>query len=36
MRRYIDSDTLHGLVVDAFTRGVIVAAICHGVLLAAP
>ncbi len=35
MRRYIDSDTLHRLVVDAFARGTIVAAICHGVLLAA-
>lgn len=35
MRSYLDSDTLHRLVVDAFSRGVIVAAICHGVLLAA-
>ncbi len=35
MRSYIDSDILHRLVVDAFARGVIVAAICHGVLLAA-
>lgn len=35
MRSYIDSGILHGLVVDAFRRGVIVAAICHGVLLAA-
>jgi putative intracellular protease/amidase len=35
MRSYIDSDTLHRLVVDAFSRGLIVAAICHGVLLAA-
>src|SRR5262249_54054777 len=35
MRSYIDSATLQRLVVDAFTRGVIVAAICHGVLLAA-
>ena len=35
MRSYIDSDTLHRLVVDAFTRGLLVAAICHGVLLAA-
>jgi putative intracellular protease/amidase len=34
MRSYIDSDTLHCLVVDAFARGVIVGAICHGVLLA--
>jgi putative intracellular protease/amidase len=35
MRSYIDSDVLQRLVVEAFTRGVIVAAICHGVLLAA-
>jgi putative intracellular protease/amidase len=35
MRRYIDSETLQQLVVDAFARGVMVAAICHGVLLAA-
>jgi putative intracellular protease/amidase len=35
MRNYIDSDTLHRLVVDAFTRRLIVAAICHGVLLSA-
>lgn len=35
MRSYIDSDILHRLVVDAFARNVIVAAICHGVLLAA-
>src|SRR3954470_10297258 len=35
MRSYIDSDTLHRLVVEAFTRGLFVAAICHGVLLAA-
>ncbi|MFZ3269330.1 MAG: type 1 glutamine amidotransferase domain-containing protein [Mycobacterium sp.] len=35
MRSYIDSDTLHRTVVDAFARGVIVGAICHGVLLAA-
>jgi putative intracellular protease/amidase len=35
MRSYIDSDTLHRLVVDAFTSGLPVAAICHGVLLAA-
>ncbi|GAA4298340.1 type 1 glutamine amidotransferase domain-containing protein [Mycobacterium paraffinicum] len=35
MRSYVDSDVLHRLVVDAFKRGVIVAAICHGVLLAA-
>ena len=35
MRSYIDSDTLHRLVVEAFNRGLFVAAICHGVLLAA-
>lgn len=35
MRSYIDSDVLHRLVVQAFHRNVIVAAICHGVLLAA-
>jgi putative intracellular protease/amidase len=35
MRSYIDSDVLHRLVVDAFGRQLIVAAICHGVLLAA-
>jgi putative intracellular protease/amidase len=35
MRSYIDSDTLQRLVVDAFARGLIVAAICHGVLLGA-
>ncbi|MGC2565373.1 MAG: type 1 glutamine amidotransferase domain-containing protein [Mycobacterium sp.] len=35
MRSYIDSDTLHRTVVDAFARGVIVGASCHGVLLAA-
>ncbi len=35
MRSYVDSDILHRLVVDAFARGLIVAAICHGVLLAA-
>jgi putative intracellular protease/amidase len=35
MRSYIDSEILHRLVVDAFARGMIVAAICHGVLLAA-
>jgi putative intracellular protease/amidase len=35
MRSYIDSDILQRLVVEAFTRGMIVAAICHGVLLAA-
>jgi putative intracellular protease/amidase len=35
MRNYIDSEILQRLVVDAFARGMIVAAICHGVLLAA-
>ena len=35
MRSYIDSDILHRLVVDAFAKPVAVAAICHGVLLAA-
>ncbi|MCV7079104.1 type 1 glutamine amidotransferase domain-containing protein [Mycobacterium szulgai] len=35
MRSYIDSDILQRLVVTAFKRDVIVAAICHGVLLAA-
>ena len=35
MRSYVDSEILHRLVVDAFARNVIVAAICHGVLLAA-
>jgi putative intracellular protease/amidase len=35
MRSYIDSDVLQRLVVEAFARGMIVAAICHGVLLAA-
>ena len=35
MRGYIDSAVLQRLVVDAFARGMLVAAICHGVLLAA-
>ena len=35
MRSYIDCEVLHELVVDAFRRGMLVAAICHGVLLAA-
>jgi putative intracellular protease/amidase len=35
MRSYIESEVLQGLVVDAFGRGMLVAAICHGVLLAA-
>jgi putative intracellular protease/amidase len=35
MRSYLESDVLQRLVVSAFTRGIVVAAICHGVLLAA-
>jgi putative intracellular protease/amidase len=35
MRAYLESATLQRLVVEAFGRGVIVAAICHGALLAA-
>jgi putative intracellular protease/amidase len=35
MRNYIDSDILQRLVVEAFARHMLVAAICHGVLLAA-
>jgi putative intracellular protease/amidase len=35
MRSYIDSAVLQGLVVEAFRRGMLVAVICHGVLLAA-
>ena len=35
MRSYIDSQILQRLVVDAFARGLTVAAICRGVLLAA-
>jgi putative intracellular protease/amidase len=35
MRGYIDSAVLQALVSDAFRRGMLVAAICHGVLLAA-
>lgn len=35
MRSYIESEVLQALVVDAFGRGILVAAICHGVLLAA-
>lgn len=35
MRNYIDSEVLQKLVVGAFRRGMPVAAICHGVLLAA-
>ena len=35
MRSYIDSVVLQALVVEAFKRGMLVGAICHGVLLAA-
>jgi putative intracellular protease/amidase len=35
MRSYIDSDVLQRLVSDAFGKRLLVAAICHGVLLAA-
>jgi putative intracellular protease/amidase len=35
MRRYLESELLQGTVVEAFGRGMPVAAICHGVLLAA-
>jgi putative intracellular protease/amidase len=35
MRNYVDSDVLQKLVVEAFRRGMPVAAICHGVLLVA-
>lgn len=35
MRSYIDSDVLQRLVCEAFSREILVAAICHGVLLAA-
>jgi len=35
MREYLESEILQGLVVDAFRRDLPVAAICHGVLLAA-
>jgi putative intracellular protease/amidase len=35
MRSYVDSEILQQLVVDAFARDMVVAAICHGVLLAA-
>ncbi|MEZ4449395.1 MAG: type 1 glutamine amidotransferase domain-containing protein [Nannocystaceae bacterium] len=35
MRAYLESRAVQSLVVDAFTRGRIVAAICHGVLVAA-
>lgn len=35
MRAYLESDVLQGVVVEAFRRGMPVAAVCHGVLLAA-
>ncbi|HEY6574186.1 MAG TPA: type 1 glutamine amidotransferase domain-containing protein, partial [Mycobacterium sp.] len=35
MRNYIESDVLQRLVAEAFRRQILVAAICHGVLLAA-
>lgn len=35
MRSYIESDVLQRLVAEAFARRIVVAAICHGVLLAA-
>jgi putative intracellular protease/amidase len=35
MREYLESETLHRLVADFFAAGLPVAAICHGVLLAA-
>lgn len=35
MRGYLDSDVLQRHVVNAFAEGILVAAICHGVLLAA-
>jgi putative intracellular protease/amidase len=35
MRSYLESDVLQRLVFDAFRREILVAAICHGVLLAA-
>ena len=35
MRPYLESATLQRVVVDAFARGLVVAAICHGVLVAA-
>jgi len=35
MREYMESEVLHNLVVEAFHRDLPVAAICHGVLLAA-
>jgi putative intracellular protease/amidase len=35
MRSYIESDVLQRLVSEAFRRKIVVAAICHGVLLAA-
>jgi putative intracellular protease/amidase len=35
MRSYVESEVLQRLVVNAFAAGIIVAAICHGVLVAA-
>ena len=35
MREYLQSARLHEVVAEAFRRGMPVAAICHGVLLAA-
>ena len=35
MRGYLESEVLQRLVSDAFSRGMLVAAVCHGVLLAA-
>jgi putative intracellular protease/amidase len=35
MRPYLESPVLHALVADSFRRGMPVAAVCHGVLLAA-
>jgi putative intracellular protease/amidase len=35
MRSYLESEVLQRLVSDAFSRGMLVAAVCHGVLLAA-
>jgi putative intracellular protease/amidase len=35
MRAYLESEALQGVVVESFRRGLPVAAVCHGVLLAA-
>lgn len=35
MQEYLESPTIQGVVVEAFRRGMPVAAVCHGVLLAA-